>query len=245
MIDNPLLLADTLERFAALPQAKILIHGGGKLATQLNAKLGIETQMHQGRRITTTDDLDVVTMVYAGLINKKVVSQLQALDCNAIGLSGCDANVIVSKKRDPNPVDFGFVGDVERVNAETIEALLTAQMTPVFCAITHDGEGQLLNTNADTISAEIARSLATAWDVELLYCFEKKGVLEDVTDENSVVEYIHTAKYHALKQEGKIHDGMLPKLDNCFYALEGGVSQVIIGDNNIINQRTICTKLTQ
>jgi len=201
--------------------------------------------MHEGRRITTKETVDVVTMVYAGLINKKIVAQLQSNGCNSVGFSGADANSIVAEKRPANPVDFGFVGDVKKVNAEGIEAQVSNGITPVFCAISHDGEGQLLNTNADTIASELAIAMSGNYEVELVYCFEKKGVLLDVEDDNSVIENIDSSKYAQLKNDNVIHAGMLPKMENCFHALNKNVSKVIIGSTVVIgNTNQLCTTLT-
>lgn len=244
VIDNPKLLEEFVQEFSQLQGYKILVHGGGKVATQLSKDMGISPQMYQGRRITTQQDLEIVTMVYAGLLNKQIVAKLHAKQCNALGLTGADANTIQSEKRSTIPIDFGYVGDVKQVNTSPIDALLNASITPVFCAITHDASGQLLNTNADTVTAEIARAMAPDWNVELLYCFEKKGVLDDVNDEQSVITHINRETYNQLKNNGQIHDGMLPKLANCFHALEGQVSRVVIGDMSILKQRTLCTTLT-
>ncbi|MFM6954179.1 MAG: acetylglutamate kinase, partial [Sphingobacteriaceae bacterium] len=231
-------LAVFIEQFAALKGAKILVHGGGKIATQLSEKLGIATQLIDGRRVTTADSLEVVTMVYAGLINKSLVAQLQGLHTNAIGLSGADANLIQAKKRIHPSIDFGFVGDLEEtsVSAQTLKSFIDTGLCPVFSAITHNGQGQLLNTNADTIASALALALSATFETTLIYGFEKKGVLEDVANEASVIPHINQKRYINLKNENSIHSGMLPKLDAAFTALNGGIARVIIGDACEINQ---------
>lgn len=233
-----------LTAFAEMPQPKILVHGGGRAATKLAEKLAIPVQMTNGRRITNAETLEVITMVYGGKVSKTIVAQLQSLNCNAIGLSGADANAILSVKRPVKEVDFGFVGDVVQVSAAFFKALLQQEITPVCCAITHDGKGQLFNTNADTIACEIARALATDYEVILNYCFEKSGVLTDVNDEASVIKRIDKATYKMLIDQGIIADGMLPKLHNCFYALDGGVAQVRLGKPDMLkNKNTNFTML--
>ncbi len=234
IIDNEAALSSFLEAFAAIPSPKILIHGGGKLATQLANQLGIEVKMIDGRRITDQATLDLITMVYAGKINKNVVAQLQSHQCNAIGFSGADGNSIVSKKRPITTVDFGFVGDVEKVHTETLEILLEHKITPVFCALTHDQKGQLLNTNADTIASELAIAFADKYQTELYYCFEKNGVLKDVNDEDSVIKHISTKNYQRLIDDHIIFDGMLPKLNNCIHAIEKNVHKVCIGKTDML-----------
>lgn len=245
IINDDSKLSMFLKSFAAISQPKILIHGGGNLATKLSERLQIPTIMNEGRRITSGENLDVVTMVYAGLINKKISARLQGLDCNAIGLCGSDANSIVASKRPTTPIDYGWVGDVNTVNADVIQSFLDCNLTPVFSAICHDGKGQLLNTNADTIAAEIAIVMTKWSQTELLYCFEKKGVLQNVKDENSVIENINPRRYEKLKSEGIISEGMLPKLKNCFHALENEVAVVKIGDEHILNNsEAIHTNIT-
>lgn len=229
IIDNEAALSSFLDVFAAIDSPKILIHGGGKLATQLANQLGLEVKMIDGRRITDKATLDLITMVYAGKINKSIVAQLQSKNCNAIGFSGADGNTIISKKRPVKPIDFGFVGDVKKVNIETLQVLLEHKVTPVFCALTHDKKGQLLNTNADTIASELAIGFAKHYQTELYYCFEKNGVLRDVTDENSVIKNITTQSYQNLINDKVIVDGMLPKLNNCIHAIEKNVHKVCIG----------------
>lgn len=237
IIDDEVKLNDFLSHYSKLKDPKILIHGGGKIATQINKKLGVKTVLNQGRRITTDESINTVTMVYAGLINKKIVVKLQSRNCNAFGLSGADGNCIQAKKRPTKPIDFGWVGDVESVNTDLIELLLKNNISPVFSAICHDGNGQLLNTNADTISAEIAIAMNQFYDVELMYCFEKNGVLLNVDDENSVLKSINESTYLELKSKDLIKDGMLPKIDNSFYALSNEVSKVLIGGLNIFTNQ--------
>lgn len=231
VIDNSENLHKFLKDFTALEGYKILVHGGGKVATQLSEKLGIEAKMVEGRRITDIETLRIVTMVYGGLINKNIVAQLQRFGNNAIGLTGADGNFIRAKKRPVKTIDYGFVGDIDEksINPENIGKLLDADFTPVFCAITHDGEGQLLNTNADTIASALAVSLAGLYKTTLIYCFEKKGVLKDIDDEESLIKEIDPTHYEELKQQQIIHSGMLPKLDNAFTAINCGVESVIIG----------------
>ncbi len=230
IIDDTSRLQSFLKDFASTPGTKILIHGGGKIATELGAKMGVLAQMHEGRRITNAETLDLVTMVYAGLLNKNIVAQLQAQNCNAMGLSGADGAAITATKRPAKPFDYGLVGDVAiaGVNAELIRTLLQNKVTPVFCPITHDGNGQLYNTNADTIASVLAMALGKSYEVELMYCFDKKGVLEDVNDDGSLIREVNTQNYANLKQSGAIADGMLPKMETAFHALENGVKYVRI-----------------
>lgn len=234
VIDNSENLHNFLKDFTALKGNKILVHGGGKVATQLSETLGIEPKMVEGRRITDIETLRVVTMVYGGLINKNIVAQLQKFGANAIGLTGADGNFIRTKKRPVKTIDYGFVGDIDETSIDNtnIKRLMDGGFTPVFCAITHDGDGQLLNTNADTIASALAVSLAKLYDTTLIYCFEKSGVLKDINDENSLISDIDPPYYEELKQQQIIHSGMLPKLDNAFTAITCGVKAVIIGHAN-------------
>ena len=229
VINSEEALQDFLKDFSGIPGHKILVHGGGKKASELSKRLGIAPRMTGGRRITDSETLEVVTMVYAGLLNKRIVADLQKNHCNAIGLSGADGDSIRAHKRVVADVDYGFAGDVDSVSSEMIKNLVNVGICPVFCAITHDGKGQLLNTNADTIAKEVASGLADAFEVELVYCFEKPGVLRDVMDDESVIEGIDLELYRALQNEGVISEGMLPKMKNCFEALEAGVSEVLLG----------------
>lgn len=235
IIDDSQKLTSFLKNFTSIEGFKILIHGGGKLATKLAAKLGIEQQMVEGRRITDAATLNIVTMVYAGSINKNIVAQLQANGCNALGLCGADANIIKAHKRVHSTIDYGFVGDVNEVNTAFIESLLLQNIALVLCPITHDGDGQLLNTNADTIAQETAKAMSHLYDVSLIYSFEKAGVLLDVNNDDSVVSVLNPTYYQELKTpdetsgEAKIFAGMIPKLDNAFAAINSGVNKVIIG----------------
>lgn len=231
VIDNSAKLHQFLLDFRSLPGDKILIHGGGKIATELGTALGVEAKMVDGRRITDIETLRIVTMVYAGLINKNMVAQLQAKGCNAIGLTGADGNIIKAVKRPVKAIDYGFVGDLDEasVSSATLDRLLLAGLTPVLCAITHDGDSQLLNTNADTIASAVAVAMSSLYETVLVYCFEKRGVMRDVEDENSLVPEIRMAEFDGLKQEGVVSGGMIPKLHNAFEAIKSGVSAVYIG----------------
>lgn len=234
IIDDSDALKLFLTQFAKLESPKLLVHGGGKLATKLAKKMNIPVKMNSGRRITDNETLDIITMVYAGKINKSIVAQLQVNNCNAIGFSGADGNTIVSEKRPIKPVDYGLVGDVKKVNTKTLEILLQNDIIPVFCAITHNENGQLLNTNADTIASELAIGFASIYNTELYYCFEKNGVLEDVENDDSVIENINTETYKTLKDNNIIFEGMLPKLDNCFHAINNNVQKVCIGKSEML-----------
>lgn len=246
IIDNERLLLSFLEDFAKIKSPKILVHGGGKLVTQLSKELGIDVQMIDGRRITDKATLDLATMVYAGKINKSIVVQLQAYHCNAIGFTGADGNTIVSIKRPVKTVDFGFVGDVEKVNTHILEVLLQQGVTPVFCALTHDQKGQLFNTNADTIASELAIAFADQYQTELYYCFEKNGVLKDLNDEDSVINHITTQTYQGLIDNKTISDGMLPKINNCFHAIDKQVHKVCIGKPEmLVNANANFTTITK
>jgi acetylglutamate kinase len=232
VIDNPDELKAVLKAFAKIKGPKILVHGGGSKASILSKELNIPVKMIEGRRVTTQATLDVVTMVYAGLLNKKIVSQLQAFDCNALGLTGADLNTIKAKKRTVSTHDYGFAGDIEKVNTKPIRKLLKQGITPVFCAITHDKKGQLLNTNADTITASLGIGLSKYYKVSLVYHFDRKGVLMDASDDDSVIKTIKPKRYEKLKNKGIIQDGMIPKIDNAFHALQHNVSRVIIRGTN-------------
>ncbi len=237
VINDSTQLTSFLKNFAAIKGLKILVHGGGRKATELAKKLQLEPKMIEGRRVTDIANLEVVTMVYAGLLNKSVVATLQQNNCNALGLSGADGNIIKAHKRIVKDIDYGFAGDIDTVDSSVIQTFLGAELTPVFCAITHDKNGQLLNTNADTIASEVASALAESYEVILTYCFEKNGVLKDVNDNDSVIENINTETYQVLKDAGIIAEGMLPKLQNCFYALNNGVSKIVIGNPTVINNK--------
>ena len=244
IIDNPAELSQFLSDFSAIEGYKILVHGGGKSATKMAESIGLVPQMIDGRRITDAAMLDVVVMIYAGQINKNIVAQLQANSTNAMGFSGADGNLIQSDKRNHPTINYGFVGDVKKVNTELLETLLTNGIVPVFCAITHDGKGQLLNTNADTIASELAIALSEVFDVTLNYCFEKPGVLYDAEDDSSIIENINQELYSKLKAEKAIHSGMIPKLDNCFNSLSKGVQKIKIGHHRMLqNENSICTTI--
>lgn len=228
IVETPESLECLLDSFAAVEGMKILVHGGGRSATAIASRLGIETVMVEGRRVTDAAMLDVVTMVYGGLVNKKIVAGLQARGVNALGLTGADLDAIRSRRRNPEPIDYGFVGDVTAVNAEMLRRLLVAGIIPVIAPLTHDGHGSMLNTNADTMAAETAKALAGRLDVTLIYCFEHRGVLADGDDPESVIPEITPALYRQLRADGTVSGGMIPKLDNTFAALNAGVGRVVI-----------------
>lgn len=243
VIDNDDSLQSFLKDFAAVQEKKILIHGGGKIATKIGDKLGIESKYINGRRITDDGTIDLVTMVYGGLVNKKIVAQLQSLNCNAIGLSGADMNLIPATKRSPlgnRGIDYGWVGDVNssRIGETAFGLLLQNNLVPVLAPLTHDGNGHMLNTNADTIASSVAVTLSKSYDVRLIYCFEKKGVLENLDDENSIINLITKEKYRQLLDGQKLFAGILPKIDNAFAAIDAGVNEVLIGDAKDLLQNT-------
>lgn len=221
-------LRQLLQDFAAIEGHKVLVHGGGRSATKLAAQLGIESKMVDGRRITDEAMLRVVTMVYGGLVNKNIVAGLQALNVNALGLTGADMNLMRSDKRPVKEVDYGFVGDVKEVNADLLATLIHQGIVPVLAPLTHDKQGHLLNTNADTIAGEAAKALAKHFEVTLMFCFEKKGVLRDAEDEESVIPEIDREAFQRYVKEGVIQGGMIPKLENAYQAIDEGVRQVII-----------------
>lgn len=229
IIDDEQRLDAFLKQFAQLQGKKILVHGGGKLATKMADQLAIPQQMIDGRRITDAETLRIVTMVYAGYINKNIVAKLQSIGVDALGLTGADGNAMLAHKRKHATIDYGYVGDIDTVNATLFNQLLVQNNTVIVAPITHDGKGQLLNTNADTIAQEIAKALSSNYQTNLVYSFEKKGVLLDVDDESSVISLLEKNNYQSLKAAGKIFAGMIPKLDNAFAAIEAGVSKVIIG----------------
>jgi acetylglutamate kinase len=230
IIDNEANLASFLTAFSRIEGLKILIHGGGKLATKMAADLHIPQQMVDGRRITDAATLKIVTMVYAGYINKNIVAALQSKNVNALGISGADANIIKAHKRVNATTDYGFVGDIDTVDTEKIIAFLHAGLSLVVAPITHDGAGQLLNINADTMAQALATALSSNYEVSLVYSFEKKGVLSDIHNIDSVIPVIHPKNYASLKASGQVNEGMIPKLDNAFEALQKGVTRVIIGE---------------
>ena len=229
VVEDELQLSQLLKDFGAIEGRKVLVHGGGRKATKMAERLGIETKMVNGRRITDAAMLEVVTMVYGGLVNKNLVAQLQANGVNALGLTGADANVILSHKRPlKDGIDYGFVGDVDHVAHQTLAHLIEAGITPVMAPLTHDAEGHILNTNADTIASETAKALANSYDVTLIFSFEKKGVLSNPDDDDSVIPVITKEDFERYKADGTISGGMLPKIENALRAVEAGVSRVII-----------------
>lgn len=236
-------LDSLLRDFAAIDGFKLLVHGGGRSATKVATQLGIDTLMIDGRRVTDDAMLDVVTMVYGGLVNKKVVARLQSLGIDALGMTGADMDIIHSHKRPVKSVDYGWVGDVDRVNGEALSALLRSGVVPVIAPLTHDGEGHLLNTNADTMAGETAKGLASFFDVSLVYCFEKPGVLRDENDDESVIAEIDPALFASLKVEGIVTGGMLPKLENAFNALDAGVSEVVITRASALDDLSLGTHI--
>ena len=236
IIDNEASLSSFLKSFASTPGKKILVHGGGNLATKLASQLEIPQQLVDGRRITDADTLKVVTMVYAGYINKNIVARLQSHGCNSIGLCGADGNAIQAHKRNHPNVDYGFVGDIDIINVPLFKNLLSQDISIVMAPITHDKNGQLLNTNADTIAQEIAKGLAAHYDVSLIYSFEKAGVLLDANDNETVIRFLTPGYYSELKDKNLVFAGMLPKLDNAFAALDSGVTKVIIGQADQLEQ---------
>ena len=250
IVDNPDKLDIFLRKLASLEGNTVLIHGGGKIATQVGKSLGINATMIEGRRVTDKETIKVVTMVYAGLVNKGIVAKLQALNKNAIGLCGADGNLIRAHKRhvEENTVDYGYVGDIDAVDGKLLKSLLDQNRLPILAPITHDGEGQLLNTNADTIASEIAIGLSRLYNVSLLYAFELPGVLKNINDKSSIINKICTTEYKSLLENGTIAEGMIPKMDNCYNAIGKGVKEVLIGDaleltNLLSTNRTTGTKL--
>lgn len=229
VIEDHHMLHDFVEAFLKVEGPKILVHGGGKVATAMGEKLGITPKMIEGRRITDEETLDIVTMVYGGLINKKLVAKLQSRGVNGIGLTGADGNLILARKRPIRAgIDYGLVGDVREVNLPFLDSLLASGKVPVLAPLTHDGHGQMLNTNADTIASEVAIALAQKHEVSLALTFEKDGVLVDLEDSNSLISTLSYSEYETLKAEYKVHSGMIPKLDNAFRVLESGVAAVRI-----------------
>ena len=243
VIEDSKLLDSFLSDFASIKEHKILVHGGGKDASKLAKKLGVNTNIIDGRRITDSSNLEIITMVYGGKINKFIVAKLQGLNCNAIGVSGADCNSITAVKRPIKEIDYGFVGDIDKINTNIFKLLLENKITPVCCAISHDGKGQLLNTNADTIASVLAIELSKLYSVSLLYCFEKKGVLNIEKSDQKILELITPTSYINLKSKGVINSGMIPKIDNCFNALKSGVKIVKIGSPKIIKGNEPHTKV--
>ena len=228
IVEEEASLTALLDRFAAIDGRKVLIHGGGRSATRIAGLLGIESRMVDGRRITDSETLKVVTMVYGGLVNKNIVAGLQARGVNALGLTGADCNIIKAHKRPVKTIDYGFVGDVECADGDMLSRLIEQGITPIIAPLTHDGKGTMLNTNADTMAAETAKALATVYDTTLIYCFELPGVMRDPEDADSLIASITGESYRALLAEGIISGGMIPKMENAFNAINNGVSRVII-----------------
>lgn len=228
IVEEPETLSRLIDDFAQIDGPKILIHGGGRSATAMASRLGIETTMIDGRRVTDGEMLNVVTMVYGGLVNKQIVAALQGRGVNAIGLTGADLNIIRSHRRPATPVDYGFVGDVDKVDAKALLSLINSGAVPVIAPLSHDGNGQMLNTNADTIASQVAQALAPLVDTTLTFCFEKPGVLADADNDDSVISNIDRDYYAELRQQGVVAGGMIPKLDNAFAAIDAGVKEVII-----------------
>ncbi len=237
VVEDGAQLDSLLSAFAAIEGRKVLVHGGGRRATAIASRLGVESRMVNGRRITDGAMLEVVTMVYGGLVNKDIVARLQARGVNSIGLTGADGGVILSHKRPVKDVDYGFVGDVERVDGSRLSSLIEGGFTPVMAPLTHDGHGQMLNTNADTIAAETAKALAERYDVTLMYCFEKPGVMADPDDDSTLIPVITRQDFKRLKADGTVTGGMLPKLENAFSAIDAGVSRVNITLSTAIDGR--------
>ncbi len=223
-----------LKEFASIAEKKILVHGGGKIATAIGDKLNIQSQYIDGRRITDDDTIDLVTMVYGGLVNKKIVAELQALECNAIGLSGADGNLLPAKKRPVKSIDYGWAGDVNfsDIDVSIWKVFIDNNLVPVLAPLTHDRRGHMLNTNADTMASILAAALSKLYNVRLIYCFEKNGILTEVNDESSVVAELNAKNYDQLKADKKLFAGILPKIDNAFEAIHNGVEQVIVGNSN-------------
>ena len=240
VIDDPQFLQSFLHDFSAIPQKKILVHGGGKIATRIGEQLGIVSNYVDGRRITDENTIDLVTMVYGGLVNKKMVARLQSVHCNAIGLTGADADTARAVKRPVKEIDYGFVGDLHSslMQAASWETFLANGLVPVVAPLTHDGKGQMLNTNADTMASMIAVTLSARYKVRLVFCFEKKGVLEDPADDNTVIPLITAQNYRVLLQQNRLSGGILPKIDNAFKAISTGVAEVLIGDAKDLLQNT-------
>lgn len=228
VVEDSARLDSLLSAFVAIDGRKVLVHGGGRRATAIASRLGVESRMVDGRRVTDGAMLEVVTMVYGGLVNKDIVARLQARGINSIGLTGADGGVILSHKRPVKDVDYGFVGDVDRVDGSRLSSLIEGGFTPVMAPLTHDGHGQMLNTNADTIAAETAKALAERYDVTLMYCFEKPGVMAEPDDDSTLIPVITRQDFRRLKADGTVTGGMLPKLENAFSAIDAGVSRVNI-----------------
>ncbi len=244
LINNSQILNRFLKSFAKIETKKILIHGGGNQVTKLSKKLNLNVKITNGRRITSIQDLEVATMIYAGSLNKTLVTKLQSFNCNSIGLSGADANLIESVKRPVKEIDYGLVGDIKKINSIFLKNLIDQNLIPVICSITHDKNGQLLNTNADTISSEIAISLSEYYTVDLIYCHEKNGVLSNPNDDNSTFDKLNEKEFNNYLELKIISNGMIPKLTNSFYALNNGVKSVKIAGQSLDEQNMKSTTLT-
>lgn len=245
IVEEQATLSRLLASFAAIPGRKVLVHGGGRSATAMASRLGIESCMVGGRRITDKAMLEVVTMVYAGLVNKNIVAGLQAQGVNALGMTGADMNILLSDKRPVGEVDYGYVGDVRRVDAAALSALIEMGVVPVIAPLTHDGRGSMLNTNADTMAGETAKALASRYEVSLVYCFEKRGVLRDENDDNSVIAEMTRQQFETYRAEGVVQGGMIPKLENAFDAIRHGVREVIITRADAIGQPHEGTRIVE
>lgn len=243
IVEEQATLSRLLASFAAIPGRKVLVHGGGRSATAMASRLGIESRMVSGRRITDKAMLEVVTMVYAGLVNKNIVAGLQAQGVNALGMTGADMNILLSDKRPVGEVDYGYVGDVRRVDAAALSALIEMGVVPVIAPLTHDGRGSMLNTNADTMAGETAKALASRYEVSLVYCFEKRGVLRDENDDNSVIAEMTRQQFETYRAEGVVQGGMIPKLENAFDAIRHGVREVIITRADAIGEEHEGTRI--
>ncbi|MBL6649475.1 MAG: acetylglutamate kinase [Flavobacteriaceae bacterium] len=244
IINDNLLFEEFMKSFSKINENKIIVHGGGIIASNYMIRLGIIPKMVNGRRITDSETLDVAIMTYAGLVNKKIVSNLQKLNCNSIGLSGADGNLIKSKIRKVNKINYGFVGDIEKINDQFLLNLLNSNLTPTICSITHDKNGQLLNTNADTIASDTAIAMSKHYNVTLKYCFDKSGLLMDQNTNTSIKKNLTKKEFKKLVENKIISGGMIPKLENCFKALENGVNNIYVGNIDIINTIDNCTKIT-
>lgn len=245
IVEEQATLSRLLASFAAIPGRKVLVHGGGRSATAMASRLGIESRMVGGRRITDKAMLEVVTMVYAGLVNKNIVAGLQAQGVNALGMTGADMNILLSDKRPVGEVDYGYVGDVRRVDAAALSALIEMGVVPVIAPLTHDGQGSMLNTNADTMAGETAKALASRYEVSLVYCFEKRGVLRDENDDNSVIAEMTRQQFETYRAEGVVQGGMIPKLENAFDAIRHGVREVIITRADAIGEEHEGTRIVE
>ena len=244
IVNDNLLFEEFMKSFSKINENKIIVHGGGIIASNYMIRLGIIPKMVNGRRITDSETLDVAIMTYAGLVNKKIVSNLQKLNCNSIGLSGADGNLIKSKIRKVNKINYGFVGDIEKINDQFLLNLLNSNLTPTICSITHDKNGQLLNTNADTIASDTAIAMSKHYNVTLKYCFDKSGLLMDQNTNTSIKKNLTKKEFKKLVENKIISGGMIPKLENCFKALENGVNNIYVGNIDIINTIDNCTKIT-